>query len=62
MSDKHEAKQKNLRAKAHVAPQQPNSQNDKNQSHIEGEIKEAAGNVQEELGKIRASANRAHQG
>jgi len=62
MSDKHQAKSKLLRAKAHVAGQQDGHASTEKDNRIEPEIKNAAGNVQEDLGKFRATANKAHQG
>jgi hypothetical protein len=62
MSDKHEAKQKHMRAKAHIAVPETHSSHEAKSAPIDAEIKDAAGQVQEDLGKIRSSANRAHQG
>jgi len=62
MSDKHDSKQKLLRNKAHHESLAMIAKHERTPSGIESEIKDAAGNVQEELSKIRASANHAHQG
>ncbi|HEY3330659.1 MAG TPA: hypothetical protein VGK19_11595 [Capsulimonadaceae bacterium] len=66
MSDKHEAKQKAMRAKAHVGVPEHHAEHQNhtqlNDEGTEGQIKESAGNVQEELSKTRASANHDHQG
>ncbi len=60
MSDKHESKQKKMRAKAHLglADHQPKKMTD--DPLIEHEIKTAAGNVQEELAATRRVAGHAH--
>ncbi|MDR3708059.1 MAG: hypothetical protein P4L33_07145 [Capsulimonadaceae bacterium] len=57
MADKHD-KRKHLKAKASKAIQGPEG----NLALIENEIKAAAGNAQQELGKQRASGNRSHRG
>jgi hypothetical protein len=62
MSDKHDSKQKHNRAKAHVGGSEAQPSHEAKNSQIDGEIKDAAGQVQEDLGKVRASANHAHKG
>ena len=68
MSDKHEAKQKAIRAKAHVGVPEHRPEHhakpdtNSNDEGSDRDLKDRAGNVQEELSGIRASANHAHQG
>jgi len=60
MSDKHEAKLKKIRAKGHDGAGKVDH-NHSSESRIDSEVRESAGNVQEELAPFRMSANRAHQ-
>ena len=62
MSDKHEAKLKKMRVKAHEGGGKLDSNLNTKNSHIDTEIRDAAGTVQEELTPFRASANHLHQG
>lgn len=61
MSDKHEAKQKILRAKAHVASFESKAKPN-NARSIEGEAKDAEGFVQVDSGKMRERGNHTHRG
>jgi hypothetical protein len=62
MSDKHEAKQKKIRAKAHEGGGKMEQSFNSKDTRIDSEIRDSAGTVQEELTPFRASANHLHQG
>jgi hypothetical protein len=60
MSDKHDSKRKDMRAKSHV-PTPGMAGKDKGGTPIEGEIKASAGEAQEAQSKQRMAANRAQK-